>query len=83
VRKLHTSKDEKLHGGCSSATVQEISRNDMEVEFRANQLSQLRHWPVQLTLVPATTSFLKSADSCCDRLHGVCLCLFSSGFSEK
>jgi len=83
VRKLHTSKDEKLHGGCSSATVQEISRNDMEVEFRANQPSQLRHWPVQLTLVPATTPFLKSADSCWRQIARRLLCLFSSGFSEK
>jgi ferredoxin len=54
--------EEKLACGCSSATVQEIGCADVETGPHGHQPSQLRHWPVQLTLVPATASFLNGAD---------------------
>jgi len=46
--------------GCSSAVVRDISEHGSE-SF-GHQPSQLSHWPVQLTLVPANAPFLKGAD---------------------
>ena len=53
---------EKPVCGCPSSPVREIEPCESEDEQRANQQSQLRHWPVQLALVPATASFLSGAD---------------------
>lgn len=56
---------EKLPCGCSSSTVtqfdkQETCKGVPAPEVRQN--SELGHWPVQLTLVPPTASFLQGAD---------------------
>jgi len=53
--------------GCSSATVTSFDKPAQKAENVATAPgdtipSQLGHWPVQLTLVPPTASFLKNAD---------------------
>jgi Fe-S-cluster-containing hydrogenase component 2 len=47
--------------GCPSAKVRVLSKADSETG-PGQQSSQLSHWPVQLTLVPAAAPFLKGAD---------------------
>ncbi|MFC2057174.1 ATP-binding protein [Chloroflexota bacterium] len=57
--------EEELPCGCPSATVTQFERQEA-AEFAprepADQPSMLRHWPVQLTLVPPTAPFLQGAD---------------------
>ena len=62
IRDLRKPDDEKSACGCSSATVKEIERAENDIQPITFQPSQLRHWPVQLTLVPVNGSFLKGAD---------------------
>ncbi len=60
---LHDNNTETEHvsDGCPSAKVRILSKTDHETSS-AHQTSQLNHWPVQLTLVPANAPFLKGAD---------------------
>ena len=46
---------------CPAAKVRILSKSDNETT-PGHQPSQLNHWPVQLTLVPANAPFLKGAD---------------------
>ncbi len=52
--------------GCPSTTVTEIETvtpaTPMPAQPEARPVSRLTHWPVQLTLVPATAPFLQDAD---------------------
>ena len=57
--------EEELPCGCSSATVTQFERGESAnptTEVLAHQTSTLGHWPVQLTLVPPTASFLAGTD---------------------
>lgn len=58
--KEHLHEEKKVACGCPSAVVAEFPRE--EVAPAASQPSTLRHWPVQLTLVPVKAPFLKGAD---------------------
>jgi len=56
---------EELPCGCSSATVSQFERQDIEgaaLRDAPSEPSTLGHWPVQLTLVPPTAPFLQGAD---------------------
>jgi NAD-dependent dihydropyrimidine dehydrogenase PreA subunit len=56
---------EQVVGGCPGARMQELP-GQVEAEIApggvAHQPSTLRHWPVQLTLVPVKAPFLQGAD---------------------
>jgi len=60
--------EECLACGCSSAKVEQfettpVAAAPVHPAFPAEKtISRLGHWPVQLTLVPATAPFLKNAD---------------------
>ncbi len=67
--KLHLEEKElareELPCGCPSATVTQFERQEaaeFTPEEPASQPSMLRHWPVQLSLVPPTAPFLQGAD---------------------
>ncbi len=56
---------EELPCGCSSATVTRFEKQEATGVAPADatyQPSMLRHWPVQLTLVPPTAPFLQGTD---------------------
>ena len=56
---------EELPCGCSSATVTQFERQEttgVALKDTPPEQSRLRHWPVQLTLVPPTAPFLQGAD---------------------
>ncbi len=56
---------EELPCGCPSATVTQFDRQETKeiaLEDAPAQQPMLRQWPVQLTLVPSTASFLQGAD---------------------
>ncbi len=59
---VHT--EEKLPCGCSSATVTQFDRPEAAevAPGGGRQPSMLRHWPVQLALVPPFAPFLQGAD---------------------
>jgi len=55
--------EETLACGCSSAQVQELIEHEPVASGPSvHQPSTLRHWPVQLTLVPIRAPFLQGAD---------------------
>lgn len=60
VRVINEPVAEIIHRECFSAAIQDI--NERGSDSLGHQSSQLSHWPVQLTLVPATAPFLKGAD---------------------
>jgi len=68
--KLHLEQQEEptteeLPCGCSSATVTQFERQEttgVALKDTPPEQSRLRHWPVQLTLVPPTAPFLQGAD---------------------
>jgi ferredoxin len=56
---------EELPCGCPSTTIAEFGRKETAMATSSDVMSQpsmLRHWPVQLTLVPPTAPFLQEAD---------------------
>lgn len=64
-RHLHEEEhgEETLACGCSSAQVQELIEHEPVTSGPSvHQPSTLRHWPVQLTLVPIRAPFLQGAD---------------------
>ncbi|MGD1119675.1 MAG: 4Fe-4S binding protein [Dehalococcoidales bacterium] len=52
--------------GCPSASVRQFEKSAVKTSHQetapSTEPSRLRHWPVQLTLVPPTAPFLKDAD---------------------
>jgi ferredoxin len=66
---------------CPSAAVAEFQREEAPAGSSrvSNRPSALRHWPVQLTLVPPTAPFLKGADLL---LTAQCVPLAYAGFHE-
>ena len=60
VRVINEPITEIIPHGCPSVAFQDINESGLDSLW--HQSSQLTHWPVQLTLVPATAPFLKGAD---------------------
>jgi NAD-dependent dihydropyrimidine dehydrogenase PreA subunit len=80
--KLHVTgsaaAEEELACGCSSAAAKEFER-PAEPASTAVVPSQLGHWPVQLTLVPASAPFFQGADLL---LAGDCVPFAYPGFHQ-
>jgi NAD-dependent dihydropyrimidine dehydrogenase PreA subunit len=55
----HLARQHALESGCPSATVQKL---EAEAPAPAARGSALRHWPVQLNLVPVEAPFFKGAE---------------------
>jgi len=81
---LNTKKavSEPLPCGCPSSTVAqfEVLSHTGDNTGAAPSSSMLRHWPVQLTLVPATAPFLQGADLI---LAGDCVPFAYTGFHQQ
>jgi ferredoxin len=60
----HFEREDTLPCGCPSSTVSQFKATAKEsaVSNHESQESELSHWPVQLTLVPAKAPFLQGAD---------------------
>ncbi len=61
----HEHHERELPCGCSSATVTQFDRQESAGSAHKEAVAQpsmLRHWPVQLTLVPSTAPFLQGTD---------------------
>ncbi len=60
---LEKKTEEELTCGCSSATIVQFEKGTPAAPGETvEQRSLLRHWPVQLTLVPPAAPFLQEAD---------------------
>lgn len=53
---------DRLACGCPGTAVQDIQHDDDEDTPAGSRPSRLRHWPVQITLVPPTAPYLRGAD---------------------
>jgi len=58
-----SNKDDRLPCGCSGSQVMDFAEEKKEnVEESGKRISQLKQWPVQLTLVPPDASFFHGKD---------------------
>ncbi len=65
LKKAEAPKEQTLACGCPSATLQTFARpvcSQNTAEQHSEATSALRHWPVQIRLIPPTAPFLRNAD---------------------
>ncbi|MBI5249155.1 MAG: 4Fe-4S binding protein [Desulfomonile tiedjei] len=65
LKQEEAPQEKTLACGCPSATLQTFNRpvySQMPEEHHSQASSALRHWPVQIRLVPPTAPFLRNAD---------------------
>lgn len=60
--KIETHVQNPLPCGCPGRVAREISPRPSTASSNARQSSELRQWPVQLTLIPPAAPYLKNAD---------------------